>query len=167
MAVENDSYCATAEVVALVQLGAYGAGTAPTAAQGLEFQARRSGEVYGWMVAKVGALAPGPAAFSVTIDTGTDAGLALSALVIQANAFGAAADSLEAAGASSTPAKSERVTELLTSFYAMKESVEDSVEQYAGASFSTATHISDGSITEPAIVNRTRPVLPFTDATQW
>ncbi len=168
--VENDSYCSELDVIALVQTtgaAGYDGTTVPTEVQVLGYMARRTGEIYGWMAAKVGTLAPGPAAYSVTVDTGTDAGLALNALLIQANAFGASADTLEASGASSQPAKSERVTELLTSFYAMKETIEASIEQYAGASFATSTHISDGSITEPPIVNRTRPELPFTDVTEW
>jgi len=161
MAVEGDSYCATADVVALVQMGAYGASTVPTAAQGLEFQQNIAGEIYIWMSKIVGTSAPGPAAYSTTVNTGTDMGLALDALLIQANAYGAAALSLEAAGASDSPARSERIAELWAMYQAARESIEEAVEVYVGSSSLTSNHITEGRITEATLVSREEEGLTF------
>ena len=167
-ATATDAFCVEADVVAVVQLTPdYTTGTIPTEAEVLQFMKQRAAQVYSWMVEKVGASAPGPASFSLSIDTGTDIGSALESACRQANCVGAAADALEASGASSQPARTERINELFADFFAAKDIIQALVEVYAGASFSTATHISDGSITEPTIVSRERPALPFTDATQW
>jgi len=167
MAVEGDSYCATADVVALVQLGAYGAGTVPTAAQGLEFQQDRAMEIYSWMVEALGTSAPGPAAFNTTIDTGTDAGVALDALCKQANAQGAAADSLEAAGASSTPARTERVTELLTMFFASKDGIQAVAKLYDGGADTAKNAFTEGRVTTETITSHTEDGFEFDGETVW
>jgi hypothetical protein len=116
MAVENDSYCAQADVERWAQVGTFadgGSASTPTLAEVLEFMQNRAGDIYSVLAETLGNDAPGPAAFAKTIDTSTDAGLALDAVCIRANAIGAAADALQAGGAGETPARSERIGELL------------------------------------------------------
>ncbi len=167
-AVATDAYCSEADVVGVVQLTPdYTSGTTPTETEVLQFMKQRAAQVYAWMAEVSDTSAPGPASFSTSIDTSTDVGSALESVCRQANCVAAGADALEASGATSTPARTERLNELFADFFATKDTIQALAKVYVGASFSTATHISDGSITEPTIINRTRPYLPFTDTTQW
>ena len=161
-AVATDAFCSEADLIGVVQLTPdYTSGTTPTEVEVLQFMKQRAAQVYAWMVEVVGTSAPGPVSFSTSIDTSTDRGSALESVCRQANCIGAGADALEASGAATQPARSERIAELMADFFATKETIQSLVMVYVGSSFSTSTHISDGSITEPAIINRTRPYLPF------
>src|SRR3990172_2888343 len=122
MANEN-SYCTVAEVEARAQVGAYGASTVPTLTQVGAFMDQRTGEVYGWMAEVSGDAAPGPTAatdYQVKLSVTSGAGYALGRTLALAVALASAADALQAAGAASEPAMSERVVELLKMFYDLK-----------------------------------------------
>jgi len=168
VSVEADSYCGEGDVVALLNMGTdYTASTVPTEAQVLNFMANRAGEIYGWMRDRAGTSTPGPASYSVTVDTGTDAGKALNYLLIQANAYGAAADTLEASGASSTPARTERVNELYTAYYAMKDAIMSAAEQYVGSTVFVANHLTEGRVTADTWTSRTQDGFTFDGSTEW
>ena len=167
--VENDSYCGEGDVVALLQMGTdYTSGTIPTEAQVLNFMGNRAGEIYGWMRAIVGSSAPGPASYSTTLDTGTDAGKALQYLLVQTNAYGAAFDALEAAGATSTPARTERAAELFAMYYDSKAQIEMLVSEYTGYANSVSNHFSEGSVTSATLTARKNETsFPFDTDTTW
>jgi len=167
-AAEADSYCAEADVIAVVQMGDYTTLTLPTQAQVLEFMAQRAAEIYTWMVAVAGTSAPGPVNYATSIDTGTDAGVALLALCKQTNSHGAASDALEAAGAGDRPARTERITELFNMFYAAKPQIVMLAAQYTGYSNSVSNHYSEGSVTSATLTSRTEATsFPFDTDTTW
>ena len=170
MAVENDSYCAVTDVEAVTQIGTYAAGTVPTQAQVWEFQAHRTGELYAILYEVLGTAAPGPAAYSVTVDTSTDGGLALDTVLKQQNAIGAAFDALQAAGASETPGRTERIAELWTMWVDGNAALRNTATMYVASTSGTstsATHISTGEITEKSVTSREEDGLTFNGSTQW
>jgi hypothetical protein len=168
MAVENDSYCAATDVESRAQMGAYAAGTTPTLAQVLDFQAQRAAEIYSWLRDEMGSSAPGPAAYSVTIDTGSDIGLALEDSCIMANALGAAMDALEAAGASQSPARSERVNELGIAYAGMMEVIQRLGNQYNETSTTlSANHFTEGRVTADTFTSRTQPGITIDERTEF
>ena len=166
-AVDSDSYCAEADVVAWAQMGDYSGATTPTETQVLGFMQMRAAEIYGWLREVTGTNAPGPSAYATSINTGTDAGLALSRVCKMANAIGAAMDALESAGAGEAPSRSDRVAELGVAYASLKPEVQQLGPLYAGVSGRYATHISTGEITNPSITSREREPLGTTDATEW
>jgi hypothetical protein len=171
MAVENDSYCSEAQVVAYTQyLSDFTGSTTPTEAQLLVFMAQRAGELYALMAETLGSDAPGPAAYSTTVDTTTDAGKALNVLLQQQNAIGAAMDALSAAGAGEEPGRSERVAELFAMWTEGNKRVATAAKVYQGVApvaSQTATHISVGEITEATTVSREEDGLTFNGETDW
>ena len=164
---EADSYCAIADTEARAQMGAYGAGTTPTSTQVLSFAEQRTGEIYSWMREVIGTDAPGPANYSTTIDTGTDAGLALNDVVVMANAIGAAMDALEAAGAGSSPARSERIVELGTAYSNSKDAVQAAAKAYVGYSERAATHHDEGRVTVDTFTSRTQEGFAVDGSTEF
>lgn len=168
MAVEGDSYCAEADVIAKVQyLSDFTASTVPTEAQLLVFMASRAAILYSTLVSVMGEDAPGPASFATAIDTSSDAGKALEFSLIHFNAVGAAIDVFGASGATTEPARTERVTELFADWEEHKERLPMLAKLYVGFATRTATHVSTGEITEAAAVNRTEEGLRITGATEF
>ncbi len=170
MAVEGDSYCAASDVEALVQLGAYadgGSATTPTLAQVLEFQAQNAATIYSWMVVALGKAAPGPASANVTIDTSSDAGAMLDRLCVKANAYAAASDALEAAGASSTPARTERVNDLWAMFLGSKDGIQAVAKLYDGGADTAKNAFTEGRVTPETITSHTEDGFEFDGETVW
>lgn len=167
-ATENDSYCAESDVLAVAQyLGDFTTTTTPTEAELLEFQAHRAADLYSIVREVMGTAAPGPASYSVTIDTTTDAGKALDSVLKQYNAIGAAFDALQAAGASEYPGRSERVAELYQMWQDREGPIRRAALMYQGYASRTSTHISSGEITEKSITSREEDGLTFTGETDW
>lgn len=164
--VANDSYCATSDVEALTGAGAYGAGTTPTLQAVLNFQAHRAAQLYQILAERMGTSAPGPASYATTIDTGTDKGKALEAVLIHFNAIGAAMDALIAAGASTAPKNSNRVEELFGMWERREAVVTAAAESYLGSGSGVASHISVGEITLPTTTSR-EGNFTFTSDTDW
>ena len=165
---EADSYCAEADVIAVAQyLTDFDATSTPTEDQLLEFMARRAGELYAILFDVMGTAAPGPASYSVTVDTGSDGGKALDAVLKQQNAIGAAFDALQAAGASETVGRSERVAELWTMWVDGNTALRTTATMYQASTSTSATHISVGEITEKSITSREEDGLTFDGTTQW
>ena len=150
MAVENDSYCSEAEVYALTGVADYSATTTPTEAEVLVFMAARAGEIYARLYQFMGTQTPGPAAYSVTVDTSTDPGKALDVVTRQANAYGAAIDALEAAGAGETPNRTERVADMAALYQKALDDLRDAAIGYIGTANRSETHISAGDVTVPS-----------------
>lgn len=171
MAVENDSYCAEADVVAITQYETdFDGSSTPTETQLLEFMARRAGELYAILYDVMGTAAPGPAAYSVTVDTSTDGGKALDAVLKQQNSIGASFDVLSAAGAGESPARSERIAELWTMWVDGNAALRNTATMYVASTSGTstsATHISTGEITEKSVTSREEDGLTFNGSTQW
>ncbi len=168
MAVENDSYCAETDVVAKVQyLSDFTGSTVPTEAQVLIFMASRAALLYAELAQTMGSSAPGPAAFSTSIDSSTDIGAALNNALIHYNAVGAALDVFQAAGATTEPSRTERVTELFAQWEEHKEKLEMLARLYLGLTTRTATHESVGEITAATVVSRTEDGLVITGATEF
>ena len=168
VSVEGDSYCGEGDVCALLNMATdYTAATTPTEAQVLNFMANRAGEIYGWMRERAGSSTPGPASYSVTVDTSTDAGTALNYLLIQANAFGAAADALESSGATQSPSRTERFNELIASYYGMKEAIQAAAVQYVGSTVFVANHLTEGRVTADTWTSRTQDGFTFDGSTEW
>lgn len=167
-AVENDSYCAEADVIAIAQyLTDFTGATVPTETQLLEMMARRAAELYAILADVMGTAAPGPASYSTTLDTTTDAGKALQHVLKQYNAIGAAFDALQAAGATETPARSERLAELYAMWQDKDVAVRQAALMYQGYSSRSSTHISTGEITEQSVTSREEDGLTFTGETDW
>ncbi len=167
-AVATDAFCSEADVVGVVQLTPdYTSGTTPTEVQVLQYMKQRAAQVYAWMAEKVGTSAPGPASFSTSIDTSTDIGSALESVCRQANCVGAGADALEASGATSTPARTERLNELFADFFATKDTIQALVEVYIGTGAFVSNHFTEGSITSATVQPRTEDTFTFDGETQW
>lgn len=167
VATENDSYCSEADVVAYVQMGDYGAATTPTETQVLGFMAKRASDVYGRLRKVMAADAPGPANFSVTIDTSTDAGLALTQAARQANALGAAVDALEAAGAGEGPSRTDRVETLWTVYLAALDELETMARAYVGIASFVSNHVIEGRVTKGTVTSATEQGFTFDGNDRW
>ena len=168
MAVENDSYCAEADVIARVQfLSDFTASTVPTEAQLLVFMASRASLLHAVLIDVMGASAPGPASYSTVLDTTTDAGKGLNFALIHFNAVGAAIDVFAAAGATNEPSRTERVTELFADWQDHKDVLETWATLYLGYATRTATHISVGEITAATVVSREEDGLSATGNTEF
>jgi hypothetical protein len=166
MADAGDSYCATTDVEARTQIGAFGAGTIPTLAQVLDFQAQRAGDLYLILRREMGDDAVGPANYANSIDgTASDQEKALEFVLIEYNAIGAAFDALEAAGASEEPARSERVAELWAMWQTREVAVSQAAQEFLGDTTRSATHISVGEITEATVTSREEDGLGFNGRT--
>jgi hypothetical protein len=109
----SNAYCALADVQAYARMGSYDASTTPTESEVLGFMENRAADLYGVVYDEAGSGAPGPSGYSSAIDTSSDIGYALGRALRMANAMMAAADALEAAGAGESPARSERIGELM------------------------------------------------------
>lgn len=161
------AYCAEIDIIGYAQyLADFTAGTTPTEAEVTVMAQGRAGEIYAWIGDVMGSTAVGPADFSTPIDTGTDVGKALANQCRIANAMSAAADALEAAGASDTPSRTERINDLLTSYLAMKENIQALAMTYQ-ASTDSATHFTTGEITSATIVSREEEGLQFNGKTEF
>jgi hypothetical protein len=168
VALEADSYCSEADVIAETQyLSDFTASTVPTEAQLLVFMASGAGILYQDLREVLGDDAPGPASYSVTVDTTTDAGTALFFVLTHYNATFAAFKALEAAGANETPARTERVAELWAVWQARGDDLRKAAESYRGRSSESATHISTGEITAATVVSREEDGLAFDGRTEW
>jgi len=170
-ATDTNAYCSESDVIAHVQMGDYTANTNPTENQVLGFMENRAAALYAVMSDILGDETPGPASgdYSVQIGTSPDSTLALSKVLRQANAAGAAADTLQAAGAGEASARSERVVEMEQLYATL---VVDYVIPAAKAVFKATTtragtHISAGEVSEPSVVSRERAALPFNDTTRF
>ena len=163
----DDSYCSIADVVAFAQIGTPGSSTIPTETEVLGFMAKRAGLIYGRLATLMGASAPGPDNWDVTIDTGTDKGKSLSQSCRFVNAIGAAMDQLAAAGAGEQPARSERVAELGTLYAGAMADLTDAAVAYAGFGGRYATHISAGEVTRGTVTSREQQGLVVTDQTEF
>lgn len=163
----TDAYCTEADVTAWAQRGDYTASTIPTETQVLTFMQTVAATIRGWMAEVIGDDAPGPASYSTSIDTSTDAGLALSNVCKKANAIGAAVHALEASATGDVPARSERVAELFTLFNACKQSVQDAAKAYDGTVSHHTTHVSSGYVTVPSHTSYGQPGLEFDSTTEF
>lgn len=166
-ATASDAYCSEADAEAWVQMGDWGATDQPTETEVLAFMAMRAAIIYGWMAEVVGSAAPGPSTYSTTIDTGTDAGTALSFQTRMANAIGAAVDALQAAGAGQSPSRSERVAELENMFLGMKLEIQALAVQYTSASTLISNHFTEGRVTVDTYTSATQEGLTFTGREKW
>lgn len=166
-AVDSNSYCSEADVVAFVQMGDYTANTTPTETQVLTFMQMRAAEIYGWLREVMGSSATGPSAYDTSIDTSTDKGLALSRVCKLANAVGAAMDALEAAGSTEAPARTERVAELGQMYASLKPEVQASSRQYVGSGNIGSTHISIGEVSEESRDSVEEQGFIFDADTSW
>lgn len=167
MATENDSYCAVTDVEARTQIGTFETTTIPTEAQVVDFQAQRAGVLYSDLRSIMGTSAPGPASYSVTVDTSSDAGKALEFVLTKYNAIGAAIDALEAAGAGETPGRSERIADLYAMWQDRTTALEMAAKMYLGYASRSSTHISSGEITQATVVAREEDGLVFDGLTEW
>jgi len=170
MATTDKAYCAEADVVRWSQYEPdFDATSVPTEPQMLLFTEDRSSELYLMLVGVMTTSdAVGPSGYAAPLDTSTDKGLALSYVLRQYSAIGAAMDVLQAAGASTSPARSERVAELFAMWEGRKEALENAAEVYQSAAASgSATHKSTGEITSKAIAPREEDGLTFTGATEF
>jgi hypothetical protein len=166
-AIESDSYCAATDVAAITQFGTLGVGTVPTAQQGLEFQKQRAADLYTILRDVMGTAAPGPVSYDTVLDTTSDVGKALSAVLVQYNTIGAAFDVLQAAGATESPGRSERLAELYQMWQDRDGPVRQAALMYQGYASRTSTHISSGEITEKSVTSREEDGLAFNGATDW
>jgi hypothetical protein len=167
MATTDKAYCTEAQVEALTQLGDYTASTTPTEAEVLEFTENRAAEVYAALYQYMGAATPGPSGYSVTIDTGTDVGLAMDFATRSANAYGAAIDALEAAGAGESPGRSERIVDMAALYQRSLESLRDVAIAYIGTANRSETHVSAGDVTVPTKTAVAQQGLEFTSNTDF
>ena len=170
MATTDKAYCTEAQVEAITQVGDYGNSDQPTEAEVLEFMENRAAELYALLVQAIGSTnAPGPSGYANPIDTTTDQGLALFNVLRQYNAIGAAADALEAAGASQSPGRSERVIELLGQWEDRKDAILPLAQAYLGTATAmpTETHISSGEISQRSVTSREEDGWPTDGTTEW
>ena len=170
MAVENDSYCSEAEVAAITGVnvaGNYSATTTPTEAQVLVFMAARAGEVYARLYQYMGAATPGPAAYSVTVDTSTDPGKALDVATRHANSLGAAIDALQAAGVGESPSRGEAIIDLNALYQQALDGLRDIAIAYIGTANRSETHISAGDVTVPSRTATDQQGVVFTSSTDF
>jgi hypothetical protein len=176
-AVADNAYCTEADVVAWAQFASdFTASTIPTENQVLLFMETRAAELYSVLTVVMGSSAVGPSGssgYSTEIDTSSDVGFALGRVLRRANAIGAAADALEAAGSNEQPNRTERVIELEQMYLGMLQSEADSsiralALQYIGLSGQFAfSHLTAGDITNPTITSREREELRFDQTTKW
>jgi hypothetical protein len=146
-------------------MGAYTAGDNPSDAEVLGFMANRAGQVFGvlgqWMMDST----PGPSNYSTTIDETRDAGVALSRACRHANALGAAADALQAAGVGDSRGATPRVLELEAQYMAALPMLEGPAKSYRTQR--AITHISAGEITKAAVTSRQEQGLAVDDRTEF
>lgn len=155
------SYAIVSDVEAIAQHGAYDSSSQPTLAQVQFFLVNRSADVYGYMRGVAGSAAPGPSGYSVTIDTSSDIGYALDRACRSATAYKAAVDALQAAGATTSPGRSERMAELETLYERELERVGDLVRSYVGPGSSSRNHISSGDASAKSMTSREEPGRSF------
>ncbi len=130
---ETFAYCSEADVCAWTGAPDYHTSTVPTEVQVLGFMRMRAGELYALMASAakgLGTLTPGPSGSALEVDTSSDAGRSLAYLLEMANAIGAAADALMAAGVGEEPRRSERVTELMNMYASLAASIMRAAEIY-------------------------------------
>lgn len=163
----TNAYCTEADVVAFAQMGDYTTTTTPTEAQVLGFMQMRAAQVYSTLARYMGADTPGPSAYSTTIDTSTDAGLALSLATRLANALGAAMDAVEAAGAGEAPSQSTRVQELGTAFEGALSSLRWLALSYVGWANRSSTHISTGEMSTRTTSSTATEAFVYDEETSW
>lgn len=164
---DTHGYSDHTDVEALVQMGEYDGTTIPTLQQVYDFQAARAGEIYAVLYGVMGDSAPGPSGYSTSIDNSTDRGYALEAALKKTNAYGAAVDALEAAGAGEVPARSERAAEFHALYKDGLERVRMLALMYQGDSSRSATHISEGEITVADVTSREEDGYTFRGDQEW
>ena len=167
-------YCSQADDESYAQLGGFGSGTIPSDTDVALFIYCRAGE----LLTALYDVAPSSAALAPDgwtnpIDQSTDSGTALAAALREANAIGAAADALQASGATDSPSRTERVLELLQWYQSAMENILrgvigylDDTGQLAAAKYS-ATAYSTGEITKKAKPSHEEPGLRVNDWTRW
>ncbi len=166
MATTDNSYCTEAHVTQITR-SPYTTTTVPTEAEMLIFTENRSAEVYNRLVKFMGASATGPSGYATSIDTSTDAGLAMDFVTRQAAAIGAAIDCLDAAGAGESPGRSERIIDLTALHEIAMERLEDAAIAYIGKAARSETHISSGDVTVPTRVVVEQQGIIFNSETEF
>lgn len=167
-ATSDDAYCSEADVVAFAQFASDFTGTTtPTETQVLNFMLMRAAEIYSWLRSVMGDSAPGPTNYATSIDTSTDAGLALSRNCRLANAVAAAMDALEAAGAMDAPARSDRVAELGVMYASLRQTIEDAGRAYVGNRLRAGTVYSIGEVTQESRTSVEEEGFTFTLGTKF
>jgi len=170
MATTDKAYCTEAQVAAITGIsvsGNYSTTTKPTEAQVLEFMENRAAEVYARLYQFMGTATPGPSGYSVTIDTGSDPGLAMDFATRNANAIGAAIDALEAAGIGESPSRSERIIDLAALYEQALDRLRDAAIAYIGTANRSETHVSNGDVTVPSATAVDQQGLSFTSNTDF
>ena len=170
MATTDKAYCAEADVVRWTQYEAdFDATSVPTEAQMLQFTEDRSSELYLMLTGLLTtADAVGPSGYAAPLDTSSDKGLALGYVLRQYSAIGSAMDVLQAAGASQSPSRSERVAELFAMWEGRKDALAAAAEAYSAAGSSdSGTHISSGEITAKSTTSREEDGLRFSGVTEF
>lgn len=167
MATTDKAYCTEAQVGAITGVADYDATTTPTEAEVLEFTENRAAEVYSRLYQFMGTQTPGPSGYAVSIDTSTDTGLALDFVTRQANAYGAAMDALEAAGASEIPNRSERVADLAALYQKSLDDLRGVAIAYIGTANRSETHVSAGEVTVPSTTAVEQQGTVFTSNTDF
>ena len=162
----TNAYCTEADVVSFAQMGDYTGSTTPTETQVLGFMQMRAAQVYGTLCRFLGSAAPGPSAYATTIDTSTDAGLALSLATRLTNALGAAMDAVEAAGAGEEPSQSTRVQELSATYDNAMASLRNLAHAYQGYGSRSSTHVSEGEMSRRSVTTGTE-AFTFDESTSW
>ncbi len=160
-------YCATADIQAYAQMGAYGAATIPSLTQVLIFAETRASEIYSVLSRWMGDSTPGPTGYALAIDTSTDKGKALADVCRMANAVGAAMDAVEASGAGESPSRSERVKDLATLYSGLITSLEAAAGRYIGTGGMAGTHISTGEATAWSPEGTVDELLPIRTTTRF
>lgn len=148
------SFAIVSDVEAIVQHGSFGASTQPTEAQVQFFLVNRSADIYGYMRGIGGTDTPGPSGYNVTIDTSSDEGYALDRACRNAAAFKASVDTLQAAGANTSPGRSERMAELEVLYERELERIGDLVRSYLFDGTTSENHISSGDSTAASITSQ-------------
>jgi len=167
MATTDEAYCTEAQVEAITQMGDYTELTTPTEAEVLEFMENRAAMLYALLVEYMGqADAVGPAGYANPIDTSTDAGLALSYALRSLNATGAAYDVLDAAGASTEPARSEKTAELLLEWEGRADILKPLAQAYLGVVGRSETHMTS-EITARSVTSKEEEGWPTDGSTEW
>lgn len=169
-----ESYASVADIEARVGLGVFGASTRPTLTQATAFAVQRAGELFAILSEVLGSEAPGPISstiYIIKLNVSTSGGYALSQLLSLANAIGAAADCLEAAGAGEVPQRSERVTDLLEEYGQLRERISGMASSYPVTGVVdplVVTHLSSGLVSPVTSTTAVQAgVPPFSSTQQW
>ncbi len=168
-------YCDEADVSARTGVSDYTASTTPTQTEVETFIDNRAGEIYAKLRSVMGDAAPGPTGYSTTINTGSDAGLALSEICESTNAIGAAVDALQAGSVGESPARSERVSELWAIYQFQLHGdpdkdipsplMEAGQAYLGGSTYKVANSYTVGEVTDRSITSVEEQPLPVDEST--